>query len=219
MRYSHRWADVTESTGAVFEPYNGQPASHAAQKAAVRARLLAARRSQPPAVRAAAASRVQETLTALLARAKPAMVAGYVPIGAEPGGPDLPAVLAAALPPGGRLLLPVLREDLSLDWAVHQVGEPVHWRSPPGLRLGVAAISQAALVVAPALAVDRRGVRLGRGGGSYDRALALVPAGVEVVALLHDGELLGEQLPAEPHDQHVSAVITPSHGLVPLPTG
>jgi 5-formyltetrahydrofolate cyclo-ligase len=187
-------------------------------KAAVRARLLAARRSLPAEVRAAAASRVQETLAALLARTRPATVAGYLPFGTEPGGADLPAMLAGALPPGGRLLLPVLNEDLTLDWAVYRPGDPVSdWRSPPGRRLGLPAIGTAALVVAPALAVDRRGVRLGRGGGSYDRALAFVPAGVQVVALLHDGELLGEQLPVEPHDRHVSAVITPSQGLVTLP--
>jgi 5-formyltetrahydrofolate cyclo-ligase len=187
-------------------------------KAAVRTRLLAARRSLPAEVRAAAASRLQATVAALVARLRPATVAGYVPFGTEPGGPDLPAVLAGALPHGGRLLLPVLLDDLSLDWAVYQAGEPVHWRSPAGPRLGEAAIGEAALVVAPALAVDPHGVRLGRGGGSYDRALALAAADAQVVALLYDGELLGEPLPVEPHDRRVTAVITPSRGLVRLPS-
>jgi 5-formyltetrahydrofolate cyclo-ligase len=206
MRYSHRGADVTESTGAVVE-----------SKAALRTQLLTARRAMPSGVRASAASRLQEALVALLTAAEPATVAGYVPFGTEPGGPDLPAVMAGALPPGGRLLLPVLRDDLGLDWAIHRVGEPVDWRSPSGQRLGIAAIGEAALVVAPALAVDRTGIRLGRGGGSYDRALALASPRARVVALLYDGELLAEPLPAEPHDRRVSAVITPSRGLVALP--
>ncbi|MBM0260688.1 5-formyltetrahydrofolate cyclo-ligase, partial [Micromonospora sp. 4G55] len=81
-----------------------------------------------------------------------------------------------------------------------------------GPRLGRAAIGEAELVVVPALAVDHRGLRLGRGGGSYDRALARVPGRVLIVALLHDGELV-EALPAQPHDRPVHAVITPSGGL------
>jgi 5-formyltetrahydrofolate cyclo-ligase len=186
-------------------------------KSAIRARLLAARRGLPPDARSAAATRVQAVLVALVAGTRPATVAGHVPFGAEPGGPDLPAVLVGALPPEGRLLLPVLRADLGLEWAVYQPGSPVHWRAPPGPRLGEAAIGEASLVVAPALAVDRRGVRLGRGGGSYDRALALVAPATQVVALLYDEELLTDPLPAEPHDQRVSAVITPSRGLVRLP--
>jgi 5-formyltetrahydrofolate cyclo-ligase len=71
-------------------------------------------------------------------------------------------------------------------------------------------------VVVPALAVDRRGVRLGRGGGSYDRALARLAAGATAVALLHDGELL-DALPAEAHDRAVTAAVTPSGGWCDLP--
>ena len=67
----------------------------------------------------------------------------------------------------------------------------------------------------PALAVDRSGIRLGNGGGCYDRALARVAPDVLVVALLHDGELTDEPLPAEAHDRPVDAVATPS-GVVRL---
>lgn len=217
MRYSHRGTFVTEGTGAVSEPYEGRAAR---DKAALRARLLAARRALSAEVRAAAATRIQEFLVAVLAETTPRTVAGYVPFGSEPGGADLPTAIAAGLPAGGRLLLPVLRDDRALDWAVYEPGSRTDWRAPAGPRLGLAAIGQADLVVAPALAVDRRGVRLGRGGGSYDRALALVSPAALVVALLYDGELLGlQELPAEPHDRHVSAAITPSLGLVRLPGG
>ena len=61
----------------------------------------------------------------------------------------------------------------------------------------------------PALAVGASGTRLGRGGGSYDRALARVRPGVPVLALLYDGELLDE-VPAEPHDRAVTLVVQPS---------
>ena len=52
------------------------------------------------------------------------------------------------------------------------------------------------MVLVPALAVDRTGMRLGRGGGSYDRALGRVPVGTFVCALLYDGEVLDRV----PHD-------------------
>ena len=64
------------------------------------------------------------------------------------------------------------------------------------------AVTRADLVLVPALAVDRGGVRLGRGGGSYDRALARVGPQVPTIALLYDGELL-DKVPADGHDQRV----------------
>ncbi|MFC4148519.1 5-formyltetrahydrofolate cyclo-ligase [Micromonospora mangrovi] len=179
--------------------------------------LLAARRSLTAPRRAEAAARVQAELISLVRRLRPARVTAYVPVGTEPGGPDLPEVLRAALEPTAELLLPVLRDDLDLDWAEYVDGVPLAaagrgLREPTGPRLGTSAVADAALVVVPALAVDRGGRRLGRGGGSYDRALARVPAVTLTVALLHDGELV-ERLPAEPHDRPVRAAITPADGL------
>lgn len=178
-----------------------------ARKAELRSRLLVARRELPEGVRRAAALRIHAEVAGL-ARRYPGTVAGYLPYRTEPGGPDLPDVLAGALGPAGRLLLPVLLEDNDLDWATRT-----------GRALGVAAIREASLIVVPAVAVDRSGMRLGRGGGSYDRALARAAPGAEVVALLHDGELLDDPLPAGPHDRPVTAAITPGRGLVRLPVG
>ncbi|WP_433531197.1 5-formyltetrahydrofolate cyclo-ligase [Micromonospora sp. CA-263727] len=199
----------------------GAEVAHDAKRAA-RVALLARRRALTESGRQAAAARVQAELAALVRRLRPARVATYAPVGSEPGGPDLPAVLADALPPGAELLLPVLRDDLDLDWAVWagsaaMVAAGRGTREPDTPRLGVTAITTVELVVLPALAVDRRGVRLGRGGGSYDRALARVPATVLTVVPLHDGELL-DTLPAEPHDLPVRAVVTPTGGLQALAT-
>lgn len=183
-------------------------------KAAVRAGLLDRRRALGPEALAAASAQVLAVLrTAVHGHA---LVAAYVPIGAEPGGPGLPDALRDT---GARVLLPVLRPDNDLDWATYDgVLEPAGrgLREPPGPRLGRDAVAGADLVVVPAVAVDWRGVRLGRGGGSYDRALARVPAAGTTVALLHDGELLSE-VPSEPHDCLVKAVITPSAGWCDLP--
>lgn len=188
-----------------------------------RAELLAHRRSLPAATRAAAAGRVQAELLALVRRLRPRRMTAYVPVGSEPGGTDLPDVLRAALPADAELLLPVLLADLDLDWAAYTgpgalVAAGRGMREPTGARLGVTAVAHAELVVVPALAVDLLGRRLGRGGGSYDRALARVPEATVTVAPLHDGELV-EALPTESHDRRVRAVVTPAAGVRTLDGG
>lgn len=196
------------------------------RKATLRPDVWATRRRLGPERLADAAARVQATLLTHLPDLlrdhdrSGTVVACYAPVGAEPGGPDLPAALHARLPPDGRLLLPVLRDDQDLDWAVfdHQLRPTRRGLSEPtGPRLGPDAIAPAGLLVVPALAVDGRGIRLGRGGGSYDRALARVASTATIVALVHDGELWPEPLPDEPHDRPVHAVVTPADGLVWLP--
>ncbi len=159
-------------------------------KPARRGRLLAARAALPVGTRAAGDRARDAALAPLLAGA--ARVAAYTSFGTEPSTAGL--VTATTL-------LPVVRPDRDLGWAV-----------PGGPPLGVDAVAGCDLVLVPALAVDRRGVRLGRGGGSYDRALRRATG--LVVALLHDGELV-EELPAEPHDVPVHAVALPS-GVVRL---
>jgi 5-formyltetrahydrofolate cyclo-ligase len=117
------------------------------------------------------------------------------------------------------VLLPVLADDGDLDWAPHDpavalVRSARGLLEPAGGRRGRAALAGCDLVLVPALAVDVAGRRLGRGGGSYDRALPRARG--LVVALLHDDELL-DAVPAEPHDVPVGGVVTPSSGLVRLP--
>jgi 5-formyltetrahydrofolate cyclo-ligase len=121
---------------------------------------------------------------------------------------------------GIRVLLPVLLPDLDLDWAAddgerHRSSVHRGLTEPTGTPLGRDAIAQADVILAPALAVDRTGVRLGYGGGCYDRALTRIRPDALVVALLHEGELLEEPLPAEDHDRRVDAVALPS-GVVRL---
>ena len=114
------------------------------------------------------------------------------------------------------MLLPLLLPDGDLDWAVHDGGlrpGPRGLLQPPGPPLGPGAVAACALVLVPALAVDRSGTRLGRGGGSYDRALARATG--LVVAALHRGELV-DRLPADPHDRPVHGAVVPGEGLVPL---
>jgi 5-formyltetrahydrofolate cyclo-ligase len=65
------------------------------------------------------------------------------------------------------------------------------------------------LIVAPLLAFDRRGGRLGQGGGHFDRTLENLRArgSVFVLGLAYAGQEVDE-IPMEPHDQRLDAVLT-----------
>lgn len=182
-------------------------------KAALRRRIATDRRALPADRREAEAAALAVTVSSLAAAGE--TVCTYWPIGSEPGSP---ALIDGLLARGVRVLLPVVSDEGPLDWAEH-TGEmrtgPFGLLEPAGARLGAAAIAQAGLVLVPALAVGRDGLRLGRGGGHYDRSLPLARAGVPLVAVVRDEELL-ETVPAQPHDVRVTAALTPGAGLVPL---
>jgi 5-formyltetrahydrofolate cyclo-ligase len=135
-------------------------------------------------------------------------VAAYLSIGAEP--PTDP-MLDGWLEDGVRILLPVIDGD-HLDWAGYVGAEslgagPLGINQPTGPRLGGSALAAAELVIVPALCVDRRGSRLGRGRGYYDRALTTTEA--PVVAVVYDSELI-DDVPVEAHDRPVDGVLRPA---------
>ena len=181
----------------------------AVAKTAVRDRLLTTRRRRTLLERSAVATGLASVLLATPEVRRAASVAAYVGVGGEPGtGPLLDALVAA----GKRVLLPVLLPDLDLDWAVHDgtlASAPRGLLQPTGPRLGVEAVATPDVVLVPGLAVSPVGLRLGRGGGSYDRALARVPVGTFTCVLLHDDEV-GLDVPVAPHDRPVVAAATPT---------
>jgi 5-formyltetrahydrofolate cyclo-ligase len=141
-------------------------------------------------------------------------VAAYYSVGTEP---DTRGLLFALWKRGSYVILPVLLPDGDLDWASYEGPEslvpgPRGLLQPAEPVRGPEAIARAHVVLVPALGVDGRGHRLGRGAGSYDRALARVHGQVPVIALLYDDELL-PGLPAEPHDRPVTAIARPTHGV------
>lgn len=179
----------------------------------LRATLIAARRQRSGADRAAAARANAAHLRTLLAGAR--TVCGYLPLDSEPLRTDLLDHLVAA---GCTVLVPVIAPDAPLDWCTYPspsapgafgIAESV------GPRLGPGAASSADAVLVPALAVDRTGARLGRGGGHYDRTLALLSdhhRDRELVAVLFDGELL-DVVPTGAHDRAVTSAVQPTGGI------
>jgi 5-formyltetrahydrofolate cyclo-ligase len=183
--------------------------SAADAKARLRATVRARRAARGDADRAAAGER----LAAHAGELPAATIAAFVGTRTEP--PTLP-LLAALRTAGRRVLLPVLRPDMDLEWGVFESADALRparlgLLEPNGPSLGLEAVAEADLVLAPALAVDPDGRRLGQGGGSYDRALER--AGAPVVAVVFDDEVVEEPIPVEAHDRPVAGALTPGGGL------
>jgi 5-formyltetrahydrofolate cyclo-ligase len=178
-----------------------------AAKAALRTQILDRRRARPVREREAAAAGLTRALLRGLAGVR--AFAAFVPDDDEPGHGRIPAAFTQL---GARVLLPVTPTDgRELAWAVDtgRLGPGRHGLMEPlGPRLGATAVGTADVVVVPALAVARDGIRLGRGGGYYDRALQHARPDAAIVALVFDDEFVDE-LPTEPP---VTAVVTPSGG-------
>ncbi|MFQ6392370.1 5-formyltetrahydrofolate cyclo-ligase [Nocardia sp. KC 131] len=144
----------------------------------------------------------------------PDWVCAYVPVRGEPGSTALLDAIRAA---GSRVLLPITGPPGPLSWAEYTGVEqlrPARYGllEPTGEVLATTAIDRAGLILVPALAVDRRGVRLGRGAGHYDRTLAAADPSARLIAVVRDDELV-DLLPEEPHDLRMGWALTPHGGL------
>jgi 5-formyltetrahydrofolate cyclo-ligase len=106
-----------------------------------------------------------------------------------------------------------------VDWAQNHM-EPVEIRSldvgmktsGPGVREPIegtaVSLGLIDIVVTPGLAFDRRGFRVGRGRGLYDRFLAQkVFKGVRCAICFHE-QLLDEPIPSEEHDVPMDLIVT-----------
>lgn len=184
-----------------------------AAKAALRQRILAARQELTSEQRDAAGRALRDAVLELPQVQMAGTVAAYYSVGTEPPSRGL---VYALWKRGSYVILPVTRPDGELGWASYEGPESM---APAANGLleptepARNAITSADVVIVPALAVDRRGNRVGRGRGFYDRALARVGSLIPVLALLYDGELL-DDVPAGPLDHPVRTAIQPGAGVI-----
>jgi len=191
---------------------------HDIDKGTVRRRLVAARAAMSGSSRKEAGRLIRDHVLEMPEVAAAGTIAAYYSVGTEP---DTRSLVFALWKRGSYVVLPVLLPDGDLDWASYE-GPDSLAPGPRGLLQpaepvrGTGTVARADVVLVPALAVDRNGQRLGRGGGSYDRALDRVGPQVPTIALLYDSELL-PSVPAEEHDRPVRAVARPGYGITWLP--
>jgi len=184
-------------------------------KRALRAELRERRQLLSEAQRADAAAAIAARLDALVDELGARSISCYLSTTAEPGTRDF---VASAVRRGIRVLLPITRADGLLDWAVanddDEVAEGLHGLpEPTGDVLGPIAVNDVDLMIIPAAAVDRTGMRMGWGRGYFDKTIGSMEKCPPVYAVIYDSEVL-DSLPREVHDQPVTGVVTPTQTLI-----
>lgn len=204
-------SDPKAVAGRATRPRIARDPFDAGARQVARAALVAARRGQTPAERAAGQATLLEHLEALLGDVGREVVGVYWPVRGEP---DLAPLLARWVARGVRLALPVVRG----------AGQPlafVGWAPGDATRPGAFGIAEPAagesvrptVLVVPCLGFGPQGHRLGYGGGFYDRTLAAWDADgarppLAIGVAWDHGFLPGfEPLPT---DRPLAAVVTPS---------
>lgn len=206
-------------------------------KTTLRAEILGrrrARRTAPAEPNTAPSSNTDHTLVPVRHRAEAAAIATQVrALASSMGTVTLPALFVpTALEPDlsltlnlfPRALLPVLVNEAGAAfggprWGRWEEGQALATpgrppAQPTGSVLGPGALSNADLILVPALAAGLDGARLGQGGGWYDRTLPHRRSTAPVVAVVFDDEVLPPgAIPLEPHDAHIDAIITPTRTI------
>lgn len=144
-------------------------------------------------------------------------VSCFLSYGSEPPTAELLVQLHAA---GFTVFVPVCEPGRQLSWTLWHPGVTMERSSvgpidePVGERHGPEVMTEVDVILVPAQAVDANGERLGQGGGYYDRFIASLghlSQRPKLVSLVFEHEFLeAGQIPVEPFDERVEAVVLPS---------
>lgn len=179
------------------------------QKHEIRTRVRAQRKQRSDAERASTGAGFTEQLIALCEGRRPKTVSCYVSVAGEP---NTSGFLAWAAEQGIDVLLPVTRADGLMDWVLPSgdgfAPGPYGIPEPLGQVVSPMAVGEVGLMIVPACSIDSSGVRLGWGGGYFDKTLGSMDKRPPVFAVVFADEFV-EALPADVHDIPVTGVVTP----------
>ena len=181
-------------------------------KQTLRRQILRRLNQQPERARQRKSLVIARALRRLPAYKKAGTVLCYAAI---PGEVETRSILEKALADGKRVAVPVtLTASKRLIAAeISHVGRdlvafgPFQIPEPHKKKIRRLPVSAIDLILVPGIAFDRRGGRLGRGGGYFDRFLSRVQSRVRRVGLAFQFQVT-EALPLEAHDQRVSFIVT-----------
>jgi 5-formyltetrahydrofolate cyclo-ligase len=179
------------------------------QKRALRAELRERRHNLTSSEHEHASAGLTQNLQSLALGLSARSIACYL---SAPTEPDTRPFLRWARSEDIRVLFPVSREDGLLDWTVGEKGVELvglfGMPEPSGELLSPLAINDVDLILVPAAAIGRDGMRMGWGKGYFDKTLGSMEKCPPVYAVVYDSELVDE-VPRERHDHPVDGVVTP----------
>lgn len=179
------------------------------EKRALRAELRERRRIRTRPQRDDDAAALTAHLADLTQRLGVRSLSAYLSL---PEEPDTRPFLRWCAEHGVQVLLPISRDDGLLDWAPYDGADEdadiLGMPTPTSELLGPIAINDVDLILVPAAAVDRAGMRMGWGRGYFDKTLGSMEQCPPVYAVIFDDEFVDE-VPRERHDQPVNGVVTP----------
>jgi 5-formyltetrahydrofolate cyclo-ligase len=180
------------------------------EKRALRAELRERRRIRTSARQASDRAGLTDHLIRLATDLHVRTIAAYLSL---PEEPDTRPFLRWTAEQGIRVLLPISRDDGLLDWAPYDGADEdtdvLGMPTPTSELLAPSAINDVDLILVPAAAVDRTGMRMGWGRGYFDKTLGSMERCPPVYAVIFDDELV-EAVPRERHDMPVGGVVTPA---------
>jgi len=183
------------------------------EKRALRAELRERRRIRTSTQEAHDSASLTVNLRRLTTDVGARSLAAYLSL---PEEPDTRPFLRWTAEQGLKVLLPISRDDGLLDWAPYDGKEEdadiLGMPTPTSELLGPIAINDVDLILVPAAAVDRTGMRMGWGRGYFDKTLGSMEGCPPVYAVIFDDELV-DAVPRERHDMPVNGVVTPG-GIV-----
>ncbi|HSK90983.1 MAG TPA: 5-formyltetrahydrofolate cyclo-ligase [Euzebyales bacterium] len=182
------------------------------RKAQIRRDVIAARDALDPAERAAASAVVRDRLAALEVVASAQTLLAFAAFGSEV---DLDPLLEDRIAAGVGVFLPFVERfspptleiarvrDLAGDLRPTRLGI----REPDPQRRRSARVDRLDVVIAPGVAFDALGRRIGYGSGFYDRLLPRLRPGTPVIAAAFAVQIVAA-VPEAAHDVRVDAVVT-----------
>lgn len=192
------------------------------EKGRIRREVLARRDALAPEYREAASAAICARLAACADVTTARTVLAFATFGSEVG---LDPLLQQVMDRGAGLFLPFVErftppdlgiarvKDLQRDLVVSRMGI----REPDPARRRLARVDRIDVVLAPCVAVDALGRRVGYGAGFYDRLLARLRPGTPVIAVAFETQVVAA-LPESTHDMRVDRIVT-EHRVFETPGG
>jgi len=175
-------------------------------KAQLRLKIEIGRQALDPVWMATASTRIVESYQTLEAFGTAGMIALYKAIGGEV---DLDPLFSACWSADKRTCIPIFNAEAKIYEMAEVTVETQYSTGHYGIREPLVSallpMSQIDLIAVPGVAFDRKGNRLGRGGGYYDRLLDGFSGVAAAVAF--DFQIL-PKIPCEPHDRSINWIVT-----------